>query len=122
MGIVNTVTGSGQFFSVKYNCIINGQSFRPAVCYRLTGDLQKVIEEMREKGLARIYPSEMRFVSGVAYPVQKPAAVKAGATASNGGFPKAGTSIPAAPATGQKGKASGSRKGTFTQQDRRDFE
>jgi hypothetical protein len=122
MGIVSTVTGKGQFFSIRYNCVINGQSFRPAVCYRLTGDLQKAIEEMAEKGLARIYPSEMRFVSGVAYPVKKTSAAKAEVPVSNGDIPKVAASAPAAPTTGQKGKTGGSRKGAFTQQDSRDFE
>jgi hypothetical protein len=116
MGIVSTVTGNGKFFSVRYNCVISGQSFRPAVCYRLTGDLQKVVEEMREKELARIYPSEMRFVSGVAYPVKKPSVTAVEVPQSHG------VSVPAAFVTGQKGKAGGSRKGSYTQQDKRDFE
>jgi hypothetical protein len=64
MGIVSAAVSSGQFFSVRYSCVISGQSFRPAVCYRLTADLQRVVEEMKEKGLARSYPSEVRFVSG----------------------------------------------------------
>jgi hypothetical protein len=122
MGIVSTVTVSGQFFSVRYNCVIIGQSFRPAVCYRLTGDLQRAIEEMAEKGLARIYPSEMRFVSGVAYPVKKPPAARVEVPVSNGDSSKASVSVPAAPVAGQKGKTGGSRKGAFTQQDRRDFD
>jgi hypothetical protein len=119
MGMVNTAVRSGQFFSVRYNCVINGQSFRPAVCYRLTADLQRAVEEMKEKGLARSYPSEVRFVSGVAYPVQKPAAAKAETPILNGDPPKAGA---AAPAAGPKGKGNGPRKGAYTQQDRRDFE
>jgi hypothetical protein len=121
MGIVSTVTNNGKFFSVRYSCVISGQSFRPAVCYRLTGDLQKAVEDMVEKELARIYPSEVRFISGVAYPVQKPSATKAEVPVSNGNTPKVVASASAAPATGQKGKTGGSRKGAFTQQDSRDF-
>jgi hypothetical protein len=120
MGIVNTMTGSGQFFSVRFNCVINGQSFRPAVCYRLTGGLQKALEEMTEKGLARTYPSEVRFVSGVAYPVQKPPAAKVETPVSSGDSVRVNAA--AAPVPGQKGKAGGSRKGNYTQQDKRDFE
>jgi hypothetical protein len=122
MGIVSTVTGNGQFFSVRYNCVINGQSFRPAVCYRLAGDLQKAVEEMVEKELARIYSSEMRFVSGVAYPVKKPAAGREETPLSSSSSIKIKHAVPAAPAIGQSGKTSGSRKGGYTQQGKRDFE
>jgi hypothetical protein len=122
MDIISTAIGNGKFFSVRCSCVINGQPFRPAVCYRLTGDLQKAVEEMKAKGLARIYSSEMRFVSGLAYPVQKPSAVKTETPVSNGGSPRVGVAVFAAAAPGQKGKLSGSRKGNYTQQGKRDFD
>jgi hypothetical protein len=119
MGTVNAVPGSNQFFSVSHTCVINGQSFRPGVCYRLTGNLQKAVEEMKEKELARTYPAEVRFVSGVAYPAQKAAPPKP--------VPEAPRPAAGMPATGdpvtipKAGRAGASRKGGYTQQDKRDF-
>lgn len=116
--IVADKHSSGAFFSVRYNCVINGQSFRPAVCYRLTGGLQKVVEEMREKDMARIYPAEVRFVSGVAYPVRKaPSMLET--RVSSGPAPSTGISAPSAPAassTGLKGGTGGFRKGSYVRQ------
>jgi hypothetical protein len=91
MGIMNAAANKGRFFSVKHSCAIGGQNFRPAVCYRLTGDLQKAVEEMQGNELARIYPAEVRFVSGVAYPIQKPAALRQAVTAATAGSPGVGT-------------------------------
>jgi hypothetical protein len=60
-----------RFFSVKHTLVIEGIRFIPSVCYPLTGNLQNVILEAETKGLTRTYTEKMRFVSGVAYPVQK---------------------------------------------------
>jgi hypothetical protein len=61
------------FFSVKYSCLIQGVKYRPSVCYRLTGDVDKAVREMAgsSEPTARIYQDEVRFVSGVARPVRK---------------------------------------------------
>ena len=63
----------GKFFSVRFSTTIHGVKYTPAVCYKMTGSLQPVIEDMAkgDNPMARIYPEEVRFVSGAAYPVKK---------------------------------------------------
>jgi hypothetical protein len=65
---------NGRFFSVRLDTVIGGERFRAAVCYPLRGSLEKIVEEMASgpDRLATIYPEEVRFVTGIAYPVKKP--------------------------------------------------
>jgi hypothetical protein len=116
--MIQSSEGKGTHFSVCFSCTINGQNFRPAVCYRLNSDLQKAVEGMREKELAHIYPTEVRFVSGVAYPIRKEAAPKAALSLS--GSSPAGSNAQA-PADSPKGKGSKSRKSVYTEQGGKDF-
>jgi hypothetical protein len=81
------------WFSVHATCVISGVRYRAGVCYPLGGDLQAAVEAMQARGEARIYPAEVRFVSGVAYPVAKPQAA-----------PAAKTPPEPAPAVSRKGK------------------
>jgi hypothetical protein len=64
----------GRFFSVSREVSIRGANYRPAICYPLPSALLPAVQGMVEKGLAKIYSEKVRFVSGVAYPVKKPAA------------------------------------------------
>jgi hypothetical protein len=114
--MISTAANKGQYFSVKYNCTIDNQAFRPAVCYRLTGSLQKTIEEMAAKDLAKFYPEEVCFVSGAAYPVKRSGVIQVKDPVPNDPVPQV-----AAPAAAKPGKGSGSRKGNYTQQGKRDF-
>jgi hypothetical protein len=74
--MVNMPDSKGNFFSVRYATTIRGVRYIPSVCYKLTRDLQQAVADMAkgENPLARIYPEEMRFITGVAYPVKKPEA------------------------------------------------
>jgi hypothetical protein len=64
---------AGLFFSVVNPVKIGGVLYRPAVCYAVPGSLEDTIADLAAKGLVKIYPQEMRFVTGVAYPVKKEA-------------------------------------------------
>jgi hypothetical protein len=59
------------YFSVKFSCTIGGGQFRPSICYKIPDSLADTVEEMVAAGLAKSYPAEVRFVSGVARPVSK---------------------------------------------------
>jgi hypothetical protein len=63
-----------KFFSVKHSTKIQGVHYIPSVCYPLPSELQAVVKEMAAKDMARMYPEKVRFVTGVPYPVRKPAA------------------------------------------------
>jgi hypothetical protein len=67
----------GGYFSVSYETTIGGERYRPVMCYRLKAVLEKPVADLAGKGLAKIYPEEVRFVSGVAYPVKQPEAAAA---------------------------------------------
>jgi hypothetical protein len=69
--MLNLPETRGKFFSVSRGVQIQGVKFNPGICYPLTAALQPALESMAAKGAARIYPEEMRFVSGAAYPVAK---------------------------------------------------
>jgi hypothetical protein len=58
------------YFSVKFSTNIGGSNFRPSVCYPIPESLHIAIIGMAEKGLAKLYTEEVRFVSGVALPVK----------------------------------------------------
>jgi hypothetical protein len=62
----------GAFFSVADPVKIGGTLYRPSVCYPIPGSLEQAVAELAAKGRARIYQEEVRFVTGVAYPVKKP--------------------------------------------------
>jgi hypothetical protein len=59
------------YFSVRFTTKMQGSRFIPAVCYKLDDQLQLAVEKLAEQGDARIYPEEVRFVSGEAIPVKK---------------------------------------------------
>jgi hypothetical protein len=65
-----------KFFSVKYSVAIQGVRYIPSICYPLPQGLSSVIEELASKDMAKIYAEEVRFVTGVPYPVRKPEAVR----------------------------------------------
>jgi hypothetical protein len=79
----------GKFFSVKHSTKLQGVRYTPSVCYPLSSGLQAVVERMASEGLARIYTERVRFVTGVPYPVQKPAAPTAAAQLSSVSMPEA---------------------------------
>lgn len=60
------------YFSVTYSVTIGGARCVPQVCYKLGDDIRTTVEQMVEKNLAKIYPHEVRFISGSAVPVGKP--------------------------------------------------
>jgi hypothetical protein len=62
-----------RFFSVTNSTLIQGVRFIPSVCYQLTASIQDAVNEMAAKGVARIYPEKVRFVTGVPYPIAKSA-------------------------------------------------
>jgi len=57
---------------VTYTVNIGQARFVPQVCYKMSSDLRATVEEMVEKGLARIYSEEVRFISGAPVPTAKP--------------------------------------------------
>jgi len=57
-------------FSVSHSCTIGGTNYRPSICYPIPNSLAKAIAEMATKGLAKMYPNEVRFVSGTARPMK----------------------------------------------------
>jgi hypothetical protein len=64
LGQKDYVMSTGMYFSVAGTYRINGVRYLPAVCYPLTGDLQKTIEVMQEKGAAKIHARFVRFPNG----------------------------------------------------------
>jgi hypothetical protein len=67
---------AGMFFSVLNPLKIAGVLYHPSVCYPVPGSLENTIADLAGKGLVRVYQEEMRFVTGIAYPV-KPKAPQA---------------------------------------------
>ena len=61
-----------QFFSVKHSTNIGSARYIPSVCYRVTQDVQAAVTKMAADGSAKLYAEEVRFVTGVPYPVKKP--------------------------------------------------
>jgi hypothetical protein len=111
-----------KFFSVKHTTKLGTARYIPAVCYKIPYSLQETVEGMAAQGLARVYAEEVRFVTGVPYPVKKPAA-EAAARPSSAPVSHAGdTSVPAVPSA-KRGRAGGKPgKGSVTQQAAREFE
>jgi hypothetical protein len=60
------------YFSVTYTASIGMMRCVPQVCYKMSEDIRATVEDMEEKGLARIFQEEMRFISGVPMPIKKP--------------------------------------------------
>jgi hypothetical protein len=94
-----------RFFSVKHSMVVRGTRYIPAVCYKLTSDLQRTVEGLVKEGLAAVYPQEVRFVSGVPYPVKRPEAAKGAAQwSSSVPVPQSKPIVPApASASGKSG-------------------
>jgi hypothetical protein len=110
------------FFSVSQNVVMQGIMFRPAICYPLKPQVRAVVERMADKGLAKIYPEKVRFVSGTAYPVKKPDAVPSTPSSVSSPKPKAAGAVKKAPAPeGKRGRKTG-RSGFVTQTRKEDRE
>jgi hypothetical protein len=110
----------GKYFSVKHGTKIQGAHYTPSVCYPLPSGLQTVIEEMAAKDMARIYPEQVRFVTGVPYPVKKPEANAAVPQSSSVPVLKVNTGSAARPDT-KKGPGRKSGRNSFTTQTGREF-
>jgi hypothetical protein len=104
--MISIPDNKGRFFSVKFTTTIHGAKYTPAICYKLTSDVQRVVEEMAkgENPLARIYPEEVRFVTGVAYPVKKPGDGKAALRSSSASAPQRGSVPVSKPSSKKPGK------------------
>ena len=62
-----------RYFSVKYAMQINGVPHRPSMCYPIRGAaMEHTVMDLITKGDARGFTEEVRFVTGVPYPVKKP--------------------------------------------------
>jgi hypothetical protein len=111
-----------KFFSVKHTTRLGVVRYIPAVCYKIPYSLQETIEGMVAQGLARVYTEEVRFVTGVPYPVKKPV-TEAAVRLSSVSAPKAEEkTVPVLPPV-KRGRIGGkSRKGGFTQQTAREFD
>jgi hypothetical protein len=111
-----------KFFSVKHTTKLGTTRYIPAVCYKIPYSLQETIEGMAAQGLARVYAEEVRFVTGVPYPVKKPV-TEAAVRPSSVSVPKSEEkTAPALPPVKQRRTGGKSRKGGFTQQTAREFE
>jgi hypothetical protein len=62
-----------QFYSVSSPVKIGGAAKHPAVCYPLTDGVAEAVAGLADKGLAKIYDEEVRFVSGRALPAKRKA-------------------------------------------------
>jgi hypothetical protein len=74
--MLKTPETKARFFSVRYSVKIQGVRYIPSVCYPLSEGLRSVIEEMAGKDIAKVHTEEVRFVTGVPYPVRKPEALR----------------------------------------------
>ena len=59
------------FFSVRFTTIIGGITYRPSICYPVKQNALEAINQLVKEGNAALYDREVRFVSGVAYPVSR---------------------------------------------------
>jgi hypothetical protein len=61
------------FFSVKHSMKIDGVPHRPAMCYPIRGTaVERAVLDLIAKGEAKGYAEEVRFITGVPYPIKKP--------------------------------------------------
>jgi hypothetical protein len=74
--MIHTPDMKPKFFSLTHSVYIDGARYLPTVCYKLSESLYETVKGLEAKGLARTYTEEVRFVTGVAYPVKKPEAPK----------------------------------------------
>jgi hypothetical protein len=62
-----------KFFSVKDAVKMDGVPYRPSMCYPIRGAaMERTVMDLIAKGAARGFTEEVRFVTGVPYPVKKP--------------------------------------------------
>jgi hypothetical protein len=102
---------AARFFSVKFETRINGERYRPAMCYPLKATVEKAVGELASQDFARLFAEEVRFVSGAPIPVRKPVAVVAGPVAGAPAETKPGSGLPdtssaSVPVKGQRKKPS----------------
>jgi hypothetical protein len=106
---------AARFFSVKFETKINGERFRPAMCYPIKGAIEKAVEELAAQELARLFADEVRFVSGAPIPVKKPVTIVAPLAGAQEAQPVAGLpESSSAPASGRRKKPS--MRGGFAEQ------
>jgi hypothetical protein len=68
------MAGKYTFFSVRYAMKIDGVPYRPSMCYPVRGAaMERAVNELIERGEARGFTEEVRFITGVPHPVRKPA-------------------------------------------------
>jgi hypothetical protein len=107
---------------VKHTTKLGAERYIPAVCYKIPYSLQETIEGMVAQGLARVFAEEVRFVTGVPYPLKKPVTEAAARPSSVPALKAEENSVPDLPSV-KRGRIRGkSRKGGFTQQTSREFE
>ncbi len=58
-----------QFFSVHVDVLIEGVRYIPGVCYKINTVNKAGAAHMYSIGKATYYDTEVRFVSGIAYPL-----------------------------------------------------
>jgi len=59
-----------KYFSVKYAVKMFGIRFVPVVCYKLDATIEPTIRSMADAGDAKLYAEKVRFINGVAVPVE----------------------------------------------------
>jgi hypothetical protein len=70
--MVTTAAGKPRFFSVSGEVKIGGVTRRSAVCYPIRDEsTEKAVLALVAEGRAQTYTEEVRFVTGVAYPMKK---------------------------------------------------
>jgi hypothetical protein len=84
-----------RYFSTKFTVKMFGSRYIPQVCYLIDGHIRATVMELAKKGEACLYSEKVRFVSGIAIPIQKKETAK---------------SIPATTFE-RPGKKSGARRG-----------
>jgi hypothetical protein len=111
-----------KFFSVKHTTKLGTARYIPAVCYKIPYSLQETIEGMAAQGLARVYAEEVRFVTGIPYPVKKPVTEAAARPSSVPVLKAEEKTAPALPLVKQGRTGGKPGKSGFTQQAAREFD
>jgi len=60
------------FFSVRFTTTMDGVVYRPSMCYPVTPLIADAVASLVRNNQAVAYEREVRFVSGIAYPVNEP--------------------------------------------------
>jgi 2-hydroxychromene-2-carboxylate isomerase len=69
------MNGKYTFFSVRNTVKMDGVPYRPSMCYPIRGAaMERAVMDLIAKGEARGFSEEVRFITGVPYPVKKPEA------------------------------------------------